>query len=117
MNTSLLSKKKQLLRENKELTTKIKAMRKQLQEVTYPFDFTGTEPADNQFWKFANALIARGYLTKDLKPTQLSIRRDYIRYNDGTTKYDLHIQPELLFTEKFMTHLQTTLPNPFEETK
>src|SRR4051794_30336977 len=64
----------------------------------FAFDFTGKE-TDDALWPLVNFLIEKGYLTKELQPTELSLQKDYIRYNDGSRQFeDLEEQPALLFT-------------------
>jgi hypothetical protein len=108
----LILERKTLMRQKKALMKEYRRLSEQFDDMVFPFDFSGEEPTDDEFWKIAEYLIQNGYLTKDIKPTSLALKKDYIRFNDGSKFYDgLEKQPELLFTAKFLLLIGNDLSN------
>jgi hypothetical protein len=92
---------------------KLTAYKKEFRNAVFPFDFTGNEPNDT-LWPLVNFLIEKGYLTNELQPTELSLQKDYIRYNDGNRHYEeLDEQPTLLFTGHFLLYSYKKYRNQF----
>jgi hypothetical protein len=109
-----LEEKKALLKESFQLKRKLNLLTKQLSETVFPFDYTGNEPSNDTFREFVEAMIQKGYLTPDIKPTEYSLKKDYIRYNDGSIQFEgIDQQPELVITAAGLLHIGKRLNKEF----